>query len=169
MDQKIIVALVVVLALAVGGYFIWTEYGAPKTTQQSTESNTTQTNQTNEIVITTPEIEVTVTPPAQIKHTVTYTDNGFSPAELTIKVGETVVFANNSSSGMWVGSAMHPNHVGYSGTALQQHCPDLENDDFDQCANGAAGTSWSFTFTKAGSWGYHNHSNSKHFGKVIVQ
>ena len=87
-----------------------------------------------------------------------YTDAGFSPANLTVKVGDTVTFKNQSSADMWVASAMHPTHSVYNGTTLQQHCPDPENNDFDQCQSGGAGTSWSFTFTKAGSFGYHGLS-----------
>jgi len=48
---------------------------------------------------------------------------------------------------------------------LQEHCG-TGTTSFDQCANGG---SYSFTFTKAGTWRYHNHSNASHFGTVIVE
>ncbi|MEK7574839.1 MAG: plastocyanin/azurin family copper-binding protein [Patescibacteria group bacterium] len=96
---------------------------------------------------------------------VTYTDTGFSPKEISIKLGDTVKFINKSSEGMWVGSAMHPTHIVYSGTSLSDHCPDAVGTAFDQCGSTAE---YSFTFNKVGSWGYHNHVSAKMFGKVIV-
>ena len=102
-------------------------------------------------------------------YTVTYTDSGYAPGELKIKAGDTVVFKNQSSGDLWTGSAMHPGHVNYSGTTLQSHCPDPENDDFDQCKGEGAGTLWSFTFTKTGAFGYHNHLKSNEFGKIVVE
>ena len=104
---------------------------------------------------------------------VTATENllmyGALNAPLTIKVGDTVTWKNQSTQANWVGSAMHPNHILYSGTTLQEHCPDVDNSDFDQCQADKNGDSWSFTFKKAGTWGYHNHMNVKHFGKIIVE
>lgn len=102
-------------------------------------------------------------------HEVRYTDEGYVPSTITIKVGDTVMFKNESSKTVWTGSAMHPTHMVYSGTDLKTHCPDPENISFDQCKAEGPGTSWLFTFTKAGTWGYHNHVGPTHFGKVIVE
>ena len=66
---------------------------------------------------------------------------------------------------MWVASAQHPTHTAYAGTSLSQHCDDATDTSFDQCKSGS---SYSFTFNKAGTWAYHNHSNSSHFGRVLV-
>ena len=41
-------------------------------------------------------------------NTVVFTDSGFSPAALTVRVGDTVVFENRSSMDFWPASAMHP-------------------------------------------------------------
>lgn len=163
MYNKIIVwvAVVVVLVLAIGGFFWW--QGATTTTTPIVINE--QQNQNDE----NPVVDIEVTPVVPKTHEVTYTNAGYAPATLDVKAGDTVTFKNQSSGNVWTGSAMHPTHVVYSGTALAQHCPDPENDDFDQCKNEGPGTSWSFTFTKAGSWGYHNHANSKHFGKVVVE
>jgi plastocyanin len=69
---------------------------------------------------------------------------------------------------MWVASAMHPAHVVYDGTTKDAHCAAGYTGPvpFDQCASG---TSYSFTFTKAGEWKYHNHVNASQFGSVTVQ
>lgn len=101
--------------------------------------------------------------------TVTYTDSGYSPKSVIIPVGGTVTFVNNSSRQMWTASDPHPLHNGYSGTSESQHCPDTANVAFDECKSATAGQSWSFTFTKAGTWGYHNHRREEDGGTVIVQ
>ena len=103
------------------------------------------------------------TAPAIMK--VFYSNDGFTPATVTVAKGSTITWDNQSGSNMWVASAMHPAHAGYSGTTLAQHCNDATDVSFDQCKNSA---SYSFTFDKAGTWAYHNHSNAGHFGKVIV-
>ena len=100
--------------------------------------------------------------------TVVYTDEGYSPQSVTVPVGGTVTFVNQSSKKMWVASARHPEHTVYSGTSLTQHCPDTSGTAFDQCAGGASGTSYSFTFNKAGEWKYHDHIDATKFGSVVV-
>jgi len=163
MNQKIIIAVIVILLLAVGGWFLINAMNAPA--DQTNQQTNTNGQQQNPVV----DVEVGVNPPVPASHEVIYTDAGYAPTTLTIKTGDTVVFKNQSSGGMWTGSAMHPTHTAYSGTNVQQHCPDLENDDFDECKSDQPGNSWSFTFKKAGEWGYHNHVKSNHFGKIIVQ
>lgn len=97
--------------------------------------------------------------------TVTYTDAGFSPASVSVKQGQSITFVNKSSNKMWVASDPHPTHEGYSGTTKDQHCPDTAGTAFDECS---FATTYTFTFGKAGSWGYHNHAAHDHVGTVIV-
>lgn len=103
--------------------------------------------------------------PAPIGATVTYSASGFSPGAVTVRVGGTVTWTNSGSGQMWVASAQHPIHSAYDDTTLQEHCG-AGSSSFDQCANGA---SFNFTFDKAGTWRYHNHSQASHFGTVIVE
>ncbi len=103
---------------------------------------------------------------APLSATITYSANGFAPSTVTVKKGGTVTWRNQGSSDMWVASAQHPTHTAYSGTTLQEHCDDAVDTSLDQCDNGAI---YSFTFDKVGTWRYHNHSNSSHFGTVIVE
>lgn len=98
--------------------------------------------------------------------TVTYTDQGFSPATITIRRGSRVRFVNATSESMWVASAQHPTHTTYSGTSRTEHCPDTAGTAFDQCA---AGNSFTFTFNKVGSWKYHNHMDSEDVGTIVVR
>lgn len=94
-------------------------------------------------------------PPANVQNTVTYTDSGFSPSTLTVKKGDTVTFKNNASDDMWVASNPHPTHTDYPG--------------FDVKRKMAPGEIYQFTFTKTGSWGYHNHTNPSERGTIVVQ
>lgn len=86
---------------------------------------------------------------------VTYTDSGFSPASLTVKVGDTVTFKNGSSKLMWVASNPHPTHTGLPG--------------FDALSGMAKSQNYTYTFTKAGSFGYHNHLSTSDGGTITVQ
>lgn len=84
-----------------------------------------------------------------------YTDSGFSPQSVTIKIGETVKFTNNSSGEMWVASAPHPTHTDYP--------------EFDAKKAYNRGESYFFTFEKKGTWKFHNHADPTKFGSVTVQ
>ncbi|MDQ1284435.1 MAG: hypothetical protein QG620_783 [Patescibacteria group bacterium] len=86
---------------------------------------------------------------------IAYTDSGFSPKTVTIKAGETVMFRNDSSVGMWVASAPHPVHTDYP--------------EFDAKKAYAKGEAYSFTFEKTGTWKFHNHLKSTDFGSVTVE
>lgn len=97
---------------------------------------------------------------------VSYTDNGFSPASISIKTGDTITFLNKSSEVMWVGSNEHPTHAIYAGTNLREHCPDTASAAFDQCGRS---DTYSFIFKKVGSWEYHNHANPRMTGMVAVE
>lgn len=103
---------------------------------------------------------------APMNASVTYSASGFSPNTVTIKVGGTVTWHDDGTGRMWVASAQHPTHTAYSGTTLQQHCSDTTDVSFDECKNGST---YTFTFTKPGTWNYHNHSQASHFGTVIVE
>jgi len=165
MSKNLIIAIIVVVVLAVGGWWLYSSNmaTAPTFTTQPTE----QTGEVDNTAQANPMVDVEVV--VAKTHEVIYTNSGYSPSQLTIKVGDTVVFKNQSTTSLWTASGMHPVHSAYSGIALQQHCPDPENNDFDQCKAEAPGASWSFTFTKAGTWGYHDHMSSMNFGKIIVE
>lgn len=109
--KKVIISVVILAIIAIGGYLVYANMNKGSNTQQNTQ-NQTQVGENN-------GNQVEVTLGTTTAHEVTYTDAGFSPAILTIKVGDTVTFKNQSSQGMWVGSAMHPSHTAYSGTTLQ--------------------------------------------------
>lgn len=105
----------------------------------------------------------------QSQNIVIYGDAGYSPKSLTIKKGETVTWINQSSKSMWPASAMHPSHRVYSGTSLEEHCPDIQGTAFDACTGILPGGSWSFTFEKTGTWNYHDHLTPNFFGTIVVE
>lgn len=85
---------------------------------------------------------------------VTYTDGGFGPSAVTVTQGTTVAFVNESSRSMWVASAVHPTHQLLPG--------------FDQLTSVAKGGTYEYTFSKVGTWKYHNHMNPADTGSIVV-
>jgi plastocyanin len=171
--KNLVLALIVIVVL-VGGYFFFVAPSAPTPAPAEGEDAMVEENgmpvpngsgagNVPEMVV---DEDTAMEESAPMTATVTYNGSGFSPNEVTIKKGGTVTWVNSSGGEMWVASAQHPTHTIYDGTSLSQHCVDGQSDTFDQCA-GETGN-YSFTFDKAGTWGYHNHLNASVFGKVIV-
>lgn len=91
------------------------------------------------------------------------TDEGFSPTELKIRKGDTVVWTNKKSKASWPASAMHPTHGVYpeKGGCISS--------TFDACGGLDFGETFKFVFNQVGSWKYHDHFNSAHTGVIIVE
>ena len=160
MNEKIIGIIAVVVVIA-GGWYLFSK--APVSAPQASVPTPTPTETQSSVTSTTP-----TTTPATSKVTITYTDQGFSPKSVTVSLGTTVTFVNQSSQSMWVASAMHPTHTGYSGTSMNQHCPDTNNSAFDECTAVESSGSFSFVFNKEGTWKYHDHVSPSAFGSVTV-
>ena len=80
-------------------------------------------------------------------HDVSITDDkDFSPEDLTINVGDTVVWTNNDDS---------------------PHTVTADDDEFNS-GNLAEGATWSYTFTEAGTYDYHCNYHSSMTGSVTV-
>jgi plastocyanin len=86
--------------------------------------------------------------------TTTLTTQGFVPSELYVARGGTVVFVNESDHPFWPASNLHPDHSIYA--------------EFDPREPLDVGESWSFTFEKPGTWGFHDHVRSYYTGVVHV-
>jgi len=86
---------------------------------------------------------------------VVYGQNGFSPSVLRVKKGETVTFRNDLVTKMWVAVDPHPNHTDLPG--------------FDATKGLLQGQTYVHTFTKVGTFGYHNHLNASMKGTIIVE
>ncbi len=139
--RKIIIAVVIII-VAVGGAFAFLgrKTDAPANTQATTD--------------TTSNVEpVEASSDAKVAAVITYND-GFSPADITVKSGETVEIKNASSHVLDFHSDPHPAHT--------------DDNDLNVGAIGA-GQSKKFTLNKKGTWGYHNHLMATETGKVTVE
>ncbi len=85
---------------------------------------------------------------------IVYNGTSFVPSTVNIKVGDYVVFRNNSDKNFWPASAMHPTHTEYPG--------------FDAKQPIAPGGKYQFQFEKVGTWGFHDHLNPTAFGSIVV-
>lgn len=86
--------------------------------------------------------------------TITYSNSGFSPNTVTVKTGGKVTIKNDSSKSVQFDSDPHPAHT--------------DNEELNAEVI-KAGQSETFTVTKAGTFGYHNHLNASETGTIIVQ
>lgn len=152
------ILLIVLLVAIIGGYMLFAKQAA---------APTTETPVAEEL----PPAGVGVPGDTESVTLVSYTNEGFSPDTVTISVGDTVRFTNNSDGGMWVGVDEHPTHTEYDGTSTKEHCVDgaAIGGTFDACRAYASGESYEFTFVKAGTFEYHNHVGSSKTGTIIVQ
>lgn len=87
--------------------------------------------------------------------TIHMTPQGFEPKEVNIQKGDTVTFVNDDIQDRWPASNIHPTHEIYPA--------------FDPKKEVAPGSSWEFTFDKAGTWKYHDHIFATQSGTIIVE
>lgn len=132
----IVIVLIGVIAAVIGFY-----------AYQVAQEEETQTQQQTQQEETEPET-------VEAEHTMRFTGDGYEPRDITIKVGDTIEFVNESSQDMWPASNVHPTHELYP--------------EFDAQQALAPGDSWQFTFDEAGTWGYHDHLNSRITGTITV-
>lgn len=85
--------------------------------------------------------------------TIVFTNDGFSPEELEVKVGTVVTVRNNSSTQVQFSSDSHPTHTENEGMNLRVLNP---------------GESASFTADEVGSWGFHDHIDDSKTGMLTV-
>lgn len=82
-------------------------------------------------------------------------ENGYNPARLIIQEGDTVTFKTELGIPHWPASNVHPTHTAFP--------------DFDPQGPVNEEESWSFTFTKAGTYRFHDHISSNFEGEIIVE
>lgn len=149
-NNGIIMTIVIVVILIILGLIFLANYN--DTEVAPVIENTPSTNGAANVQ-DQPAANATSTAPQTM--TVSYDGTNFSPASITIRQGDTVRFVNNSDTQMWVASGPHPAHTNYPG--------------FDELTSVVLGGSYSFTFDRVGSWGYHNHLKPASRGAVVVQ
>lgn len=150
MSSKYMWLIIVVLAVLAGGYLLMK--GQSSSPSQTEMTNPTQVSQQGVMSPTSAQETGQVKEKAA---SVEYTPNGFVPKSITVKVGTTVTWTNKDTDDVWVASAPHPQHTDLPG--------------FDALKGYKTGESYSYTFTKAGNWKYHNHLDPKNFGAVVVE
>jgi plastocyanin len=82
-------------------------------------------------------------------------DDKFVPQTLEINPGDSVLFISKASREVWPASDSHPTHNLYP--------------EFDTQRPLAPGEKWKFTFTKPGTWEFHDHLLSQMSGKIFVK
>ena len=164
-----VVALSLILA---GGFFLFSEEGSAPARSESGE------NGEGDISLKVPALdapegqeEMVVTGDALMMQTVpaeatvvTFTENGYSPASVTIKKGDVVRFENRANRDTWPASAFHPTHTIYP----EKTTDDCLGSAFDACRGVPPGESWAFTFNHVGTWRYHDHLNASKTGTIVV-
>lgn len=149
--MKGLIIIIIIIAIAFVGFFMLKNNNDINTIVEENveqeitdESNDMNLNKENSVTDTIEDIA-----------TVIYNDEGFSPKEISVKIGQTVQFVNKSSDNMWVASDDHPTH---------KKLP-----EFDNKKTVGNGESYEFIFTKAGKWSYHNHIKPNAIGTIIVE
>lgn len=85
---------------------------------------------------------------------ITLSKDGFSPDEISIKAGDSVVFRSVAGEPFWPASNLHPSHALYP--------------EFDPQEPVQPDAVWGFTFTKVGEWKYHDHLAPYFTGVITV-
>jgi len=135
--NKILLGIVGVLIVA-GGFFLLSR-GSQKTT----------------VATPAPTTQVTASPSAQQSaNTVTLTANGFSPATITVKKGDTVSFVNKSGTLAQINSDPHPIHNLFP---------------FLNLGPIADGQTLQVVIPQTGTFTYHNHLDPTERGTIIAQ
>lgn len=112
---------------------------------QSVPQNTTTSTQTN-----TSTGQNTISQPKTLSVNI---QNNLMPM-VSINVGDTVKWTNMDTTAHTVASNPHPTHTDLPGFVS---------------GSIAKNASYSYTFTKAGTWGYHDHLNPSLKGSVVVK
>lgn len=134
-----ILPIIVVLIVAVGAFAF---FGNKKTNQEEIQ----------------PPVESEEQVPSQMEEKTDVTSiilsDGFSPKDITVKAGTTVVWVNKTGKPATVSSNDHPTH--------RLH-PFLNLGEFP------SNSSLQVAFDEVGTYGYHNHLNASETGTVTVE
>jgi plastocyanin len=145
MKKGILVLIFVVLVLAGGAFALTNKASKPAAPGNSSESSTSDT---------AAPVTDQNTEPTEQGTTITYSDDGFSPATLTVKAGTTITIKNTSGMELQFSSDDHPTHT--------------KNPEMNETAI-SSGQTQSLTMNKKGTWGYHNHLSSGDTGTIVVE
>lgn len=148
--KKGILALIFILVVGVSAFFIFTKKASTPAPELAANNNQSVSNDSSSQQ-QTPSSEAST---AVIAATVVYTDNGFSPKTFTVKTGSVIEVKNQSSHSLQFSSDPHPSHTG--------------NKELNQSTISANG-SQTFTVTKKGTFGFHDHLDNTKTGSLTVE
>lgn len=149
--KKILVVLVVLAVIGAGAWLIIDKSKDDNSTDTTSTTNSQKAEDDSSDMPSEPSL---ASDNATVAATITYTNNGFEPGNVTVKSGDTVEIKNDSSRPLQMDSDPHPEHT---------DDPELN------VGVVSPGKSQKFTLTTKGTWGYHNHLNSTDQGKVNVE
>ncbi len=141
-SAKIVIAVVLVAVLAGGAIWIG---NMQKDNKNKSSSNTSQNTNT-------PSGDNQSN--GEVTATITFDGNKFNITENTIKSGDKVKIVNDSQTDLEFDSDPHPVHTDNKELNVNMVAP---------------GESKTFTVTKPGTWGFHNHLNPSQRGSITVQ
>jgi plastocyanin len=148
--KTILIVIAAILILGGGAFALTRKSDKPAATNTTTSTNTDTNSASDSPAASTP----TQTDDQNSATTITYTDSGFSPKTMTVKSGTTVTIKNASSGPLQFDSNPHPEHT--------------DNPELNVGVI-ASGQSKTFTVTKTGTFGYHNHLNDSDRGTIVVE
>lgn len=145
MSRNVWIGLALVVLILTGWFLL-----RPKQKAETAPANVSTPPISESTAAATEEVTIQAS-----QNAVTITSAGFSPQEITVKVGESVTWLNAGSEDHQVNSAPHPTHTAYQ---------PLNTVGLLKSADKK-----SLTFPTAGTYKYHDHLNPSLFGSVTVQ
>lgn len=150
------VLLVVVAALLVWA-FAARGANAPKTesadSNVSTHDDHDHSHDTDTATDGSDDANQTAASSQASEETIVFTNDGFSPKDLTVKLGTKITVRNDSNQRVQFSSDDHPTHRINTGMNLRVLAP---------------GESGTFTAGPVGTFGFHDHINDRHTGVLKV-
>ncbi len=141
---SVIIAVVAVVVIAGGAVLLFGNNDSGNT------GNDTNTG-TNEPAVFEENKEAG---PGEVAATLTYTEQGFTPTQVTIPAGRALKIVNNSDDAIAPSSDNHPTHT----LNPELNFPDI-----------APGQSASLVLNRTGTWGIHDHYDASNRATVIVE
>lgn len=144
---KVIIALIAVVVIAGGVSLLSGGNDEPANNTENTTSNNSGVSDNTGNDSTDDQTESTAI-------TITYGENGFSPAQVTVQAGTRITVINQSDGPAEPSSDPHPVHTDN---------PELNFGELEP------GESETVTVTTIGSWGMHDHLNKDKKARIIVE
>lgn len=143
--RKRLITAIIAAAVVIAGLIFFGITNRPHQTPPTTDSanpRATTSNQSKDVV-----------PAPSDRMMVLFTQSGFQPARVTVKKGSVVTIKNDSNETVQFSSDDHPTHRKNPEMNLRPLGP---------------GESASYTATKVGEWGYHDHLHADKTGTITV-